>query len=75
MEGRGTVEDYARAGGYTYPMVADGREIAAAFGVKGMPRFLVVGPDGAVVHEHRGQLTDAARDRVAAAAEAALKDR
>ncbi len=52
-------------------MVVDGRGIAAAFGVKGMPRFLVVGPDGVVVHEHRGQLTDQARDEFAAAAEVA----
>lgn len=71
MAGRETVAEYAEAGGYTYPMVADGRGIASAFGVTGMPRFLVVGPDGTVAYEHRGQLTDEAREKVAEAAEAA----
>ncbi|MFK7959079.1 MAG: hypothetical protein AB8G96_01015 [Phycisphaerales bacterium] len=71
MAGRESVPEYAEVGGYTYPMVADGRAIAAAFGVGGMPRFLVVGPDGTIVHEHRGQLTDEAREEVAAAAQEA----
>ena len=71
MGGRETPSEYAAANGYTYPMVADGRGIGAAFGIGGIPYFIVVAPDGTIVAEHRGQLTDAARDRLADAARAA----
>lgn len=75
MNGRETVVEYAEAGGYTYPMVADGRDIASAFGVSGIPYFIVVGPDGTIVEEHRGMLRDDARDRLANAARAARPER
>ena len=68
-----TPSEYAAENGYTYPMVADGRGIAAAFDVSGIPYFLVVGPDGSVVAEHLGRLTDDARDRLAEAARASRK--
>ncbi len=68
MRGRETPAEYAEENGYTYLMVADGREIAAALGVQGIPRFVVIGPDGSIVAEHRGRLTDEARDRLADAA-------
>jgi hypothetical protein len=71
MEGRETPAEYAEANGYTYPMVADGRDIATAFGIVGVPRFIVVAPDGTIAAEHRGRLTDEARDRLADAARAA----
>jgi hypothetical protein len=71
MDGSETPREYAEANGYTFPIVADGRGIGAAFGVSGIPKFIVVGPDGSIVAEHRGQLTDDARDRLAEAARAA----
>lgn len=71
MAGRESVEEYAEAGDFTYPMVADGRGIAAAFDVRAIPCFIVVGPDGTIVAEHRGMLRDEARDRLADAARAA----
>ena len=75
MNGRETVSEYAEAGGYTYPMVADGRVIASAFEVTGIPYFIVVAPDGTIVEEHRGMLREAARDRLAEAARAASGSR
>ena len=75
MEGRETPAQYAANNGYTYPMVADGREIAAAFGVSGIPYFIVVAPDGTIVAEHLGMLRDDARDRLAEAARAARPSR
>ncbi|GAB4548942.1 MAG: hypothetical protein Tsb0013_09870 [Phycisphaerales bacterium] len=75
MSGRETVPEYAEAGGYTYPMVADGRDIASAFEVTAIPYFIVVGPDGTIVAEHRGMLRDEARDRLADAARAARPSR
>ena len=71
MSGSETPAEYAAANRYTYPMVADGRDIATAFGVSGIPNFIVVGPGGSIVAEHRGRLTDAARERLADAARAA----
>jgi hypothetical protein len=67
-----TPRQYADANGYTYTVVADGRGIGAAFGVTGIPYFLVVGPDGSIVAEHRGRLTDDARDRLADAVRTTL---
>jgi hypothetical protein len=72
MRGSETPAEYAKANEYTYPMVADGRDIAAAFGVTGIPYFIVVGPDGSIVAEHLGRLTDDARDQLAEAAREAL---
>ena len=71
MEGRETPQAYAEANEYTYPMVADGRAIAQAFDVNAIPYFAVVGPDGSIVAEHRGRLTDEARETLAGAARAA----
>ena len=75
MNGRETVSEYAQAGGYTYPMVSDGRSIATAFEVTGIPYFVVVAPDGTIVAEHRGMLRDEPRDRLAEAARAARPGR
>lgn len=63
-----SLSEYAAANGYTYPMVEDARDISAAFEVTGIPYFVVVGPDGSVVADHLGRLTDEARDRLAEAA-------
>lgn len=71
MSGRETPAQYAETNKYTYPIVADGREIASAFGATAIPYFIVVGPDGTIVAEHRGMLRDDARDRLAEAARAA----
>lgn len=65
MSGAESIAEYVDAHGYNYPMVADGRSIGEAFDIPGIPYFLVVGPDGSVVADHRGQLTDEARDRLA----------
>jgi hypothetical protein len=75
MTGRETPAQYAEAGGYTYPIVADGRGIASAFDVTAIPFFIVVGPDGTIVADHRGMLRDEARDRLAEAARAARPSR
>jgi len=71
MSGSETVAEYIEANGYTYPIVADGRGIAEAFEVRGIPYFIVVAPDGTIVAEHRGMLRDEARERLAEAAKAA----
>lgn len=71
MNNSETPSEYAEANGYTYPMVADGRDISVAFGVTGIPYFVVVAPDGTIVAEHLGRLTDDARDQLADAAKAA----
>lgn len=71
MSGTETPAEYAEANGYTYPIVADGRPMMTAFEVTGIPYFIVVGPDGSIVAEHRGMLRDEARDRLAEAARAA----
>lgn len=75
LSGSETVEEYIEANGYTYPIVADGRDIAAAFEVTAIPYFIVVAPDGTIVEEHRGMLRDDARDRLAEAARAARPSR
>ena len=75
MKGRQTPAEYAEAGGYTYPIVADGRDIATAFEVTGIPYFIVVAPDGEIVAEHLGMLRDDARDRLADAARKARPSR
>ena len=73
MAGKETPAEYAETHGYTYPMVADARDIATAFDVadKGIPYFIVVDPDGKIVAEHLGRLKDDVRDRLADAARAA----
>jgi hypothetical protein len=71
MEGAETLDGYADTHGFTYPVIEDGRSIGEAFDIPGIPYFLVVGPDGAVVTDHRGQLTDEARARLAKAARGA----
>ena len=71
MNGTESPAEYAEANGYTYAVVADGREIASAFEVNGIPYFIVVGPDGSIEAEHRGMLRDDARDQLAEAARAA----
>lgn len=75
MNGRETPAEYAAEHGYTYPMVSDGRAIGEAFDIPGIPYFIVVGPDGSVIADHRGQLTDEAGDRMAAAARDVLASR
>ena len=75
MNGRETPAEYAEVHGYTYPIVADGRPIASAFDVKGIPYFIVVAPDGTIVEEHLGMLRDDVRDRLASAARAARPSR
>ena len=68
MEGAESIAEYAETHGYTYPVAGDGRPIGEHFDIPGIPYFIVVGPDGESVADHRGQLTDEARDRLADAA-------
>ena len=62
-----SLEEYAETNGYTYTMVPDGRGIADTFEMAGIPYFVVIGPDGEIVADHLGRLTDEARDELAAA--------
>ena len=69
-----SVTEYAEAKGLTYPMVEDGRGMAEAFEITDIPYFVVLAPDGTIVAEHLGRLTDEVRDELAAAARAARAD-
>jgi hypothetical protein len=60
---------YFEKHGYTYPMIPKGSNVARAFGVQALPTFLVVGPDGTIVHQHMGRLTDSARRKIERVAE------
>lgn len=63
--------EYLASNGYTFPTIADGSDIVSAFGVSGIPTFLVIGPDGSIRERHVGQLTDEVRDRLIAEARSA----
>lgn len=48
----------ARSAGLRYPVVADpGGQVAAAYGVSGLPTTVYVGPDGVVAVSHPGAMT------------------
>lgn len=63
-----SVEDpgaYLAQNGYTYPLVAKGREVANAFGVHALPTFVVLDQEGREVLRHVGLMTERAREEIA----------
>ncbi|MEM9167710.1 MAG: TlpA disulfide reductase family protein [Planctomycetota bacterium] len=40
--------------GYTFDMIPDGRAVAEAYGVAGLPHFVVIDGDGEVIHRQNG---------------------
>lgn len=50
-----TVEAYMREHGVTYRQALDpAGDTARAYGVRGIPRFILIGPDGAIIYSHAG---------------------
>jgi peroxiredoxin len=47
-------EAYNGRHGYTYDIVADGRNIVADYGIKKIPSFVIIGPDGTVLFNQVG---------------------
>jgi thiol-disulfide isomerase/thioredoxin len=45
---------YMKENGFTYGLLLNGDDVAPAYGVQGIPRLIVVGPDGAVIHDVTG---------------------
>ncbi len=70
MEGRGgDPEAYHAEHGYSYTMFAEGgAAFAEAHGIRGLPTFVVFGPDGNEITRHVGMLNDDARETLAKAA-------
>ncbi len=46
--------DYFDDNGYTFDLIPDGREIAAAYGVSAVPQFVVIDSEGTIVHRQTG---------------------
>jgi hypothetical protein len=70
--GFGDPEGYIEEHGYTFPSITKGSSIARAFDVGRYPTFVIVGPDGRVVHTHSGPMRDEVRDDFERRARAAL---
>ena len=70
--GFGDPEKYLEQNGYTFPSITDGAGIARAFNVGTIPTFVIVGPDGTVIHTHIGAMKDEVRDDFEQRARAAL---
>jgi len=65
-EARGDLERFVKARGWALPVVADGGQVHAEYGVDGIPRTLLISPDGRILEDHTGplspsKLTDAAK--------------
>jgi len=56
---------YFEAHGYTYRLIPRGQSVRRAYSVNSFPTFLVIGPDGRVVHRRTGLLTPTAREQIA----------
>jgi len=51
---KGTPSDYMAEHGYTYPIIPDGTAVAKTYGVWTLPQFIIVGPDGKILHRQKG---------------------
>ena len=56
----GSLEEH----GYTFRAIPQGKDVSERFGVTMLPTFVVVGPDGGIIHKHTGQMTDTVRDEI-----------
>jgi thiol-disulfide isomerase/thioredoxin len=45
---------YVKDKGYTYPQLLGADKLATQFGVRGIPTFVIIGPDGKVLHMRSG---------------------
>lgn len=64
FEDRGKVCGHIEDGGYTFPVVLNGGDIWKRYDIFRFPTFLVIGPDGRVIYNHPGRLSDEARDEI-----------
>jgi peroxiredoxin len=72
-EARGDLERFVKARGWVLPVAADGGQVHAEYGVHGLPRTLVISPEGRILEDHLGplspsKLTDTAKRLSACAA-------
>jgi thiol-disulfide isomerase/thioredoxin len=63
---------YMRSKGYTYLSLLDGDEVADAYGVQGIPRFFLIGPEGRLLQDEIGFHPDN-ENKLAARIEGVLK--
>lgn len=54
FNGSGDPAGYMAEHAYTFPVVLDGSPIVQAYGIKGIPTFLVIDRDGTVIHKQIG---------------------
>ena len=50
--------------GYTFRAIPKGGEVAQRFGISAVPTFLIIAPDGTIIHQHKGRLDDRARREI-----------
>lgn len=46
--------DFMKSNGYTYELLLNGDGVAEAYGVEGIPTFVLIGPDGELLHRAVG---------------------
>ncbi len=51
---KGDPAGYMAEHGYTYPVILDGSEVVATYGIRRIPTFLVIDRDGTVIHNQVG---------------------
>lgn len=64
-------DELTRASGVKYPVLVQGDAVAKAYGVRGLPTLVVIGPDGVETHRSSGW-GPRSEQEIAAAIEAAL---
>jgi hypothetical protein len=74
FDGRGDPDAYLKENDFTFRSIPNGTEMARRFGITVIPTFVVVGPDGEVIHTTTGRLTDAGRDEIEQLALGARRD-
>ena len=54
VDDRGDAAAYMAEYGYTFTALPDAGEVTRAFGVTGIPMFVIVGVDGTILYRHSG---------------------
>jgi thiol-disulfide isomerase/thioredoxin len=62
---------YVKSKNFTYPQLLKTDQVAAKYGVSGIPAIFVINPEGKIVHQIRGYIADA-EDQIAKIIEPAL---
>lgn len=52
---------YLQQGGFTFRHVVKGESMKNSFGVRNIPTFVVINPEGRVIHTHVGSIDEATR--------------